>query len=215
MQNTLHETDNCAPIALREGYRDRQTSPGGDTVPNSGGTQREEIRWQSLSTGDHSSRRSAATRRCRGRGQRGRAAAVGTAGAVTNARAATASRPLSRSRRHLVFGVDAEEQGFNPSTSKFDEVGVMYARTVFDPLTIITRTVGGRPTWHSRHLQCRVHELDHHLAPQRRVPRRHPCDGAAMLLNFEAQAKAFITGLAWGPVLDNFQQTGPLSSWST
>ena len=37
----------------------------------------------------------------------------------------------------LVFGTDAEETGFNPTTASFDNVGVMYARTVFDPLTII------------------------------------------------------------------------------
>jgi len=37
----------------------------------------------------------------------------------------------------LVFGVEAEEQGFDPSTARFDETGVLYARTVFDPLTII------------------------------------------------------------------------------
>jgi ABC-type transport system substrate-binding protein len=37
----------------------------------------------------------------------------------------------------LVFGVEAEEQGFDPATARFDETGVLYARTVFDPLTII------------------------------------------------------------------------------
>jgi ABC-type transport system substrate-binding protein len=37
----------------------------------------------------------------------------------------------------LIFGVEAEEQGFDPATGRFDETGVQYARTVFDPLTII------------------------------------------------------------------------------
>ena len=36
-----------------------------------------------------------------------------------------------------MFGVEAEEQGFDPATGRFDETGVLYARTVFDPLTII------------------------------------------------------------------------------
>src|SRR6202030_1026813 len=45
----------------------------------------------------------------------------------------------------LVFGVDAEEQGFDPTQARFDEVGVMYARTVFDPLTIITEQGGWAP----------------------------------------------------------------------
>ena len=33
--------------------------------------------------------------------------------------------------------MDAEESGFDPTQARFDEVGVMYARTVFDPLTIV------------------------------------------------------------------------------
>jgi ABC-type transport system substrate-binding protein len=37
----------------------------------------------------------------------------------------------------LVFGVEAEEQGFDPATGRFDETGILYARTVFDPLTIL------------------------------------------------------------------------------
>lgn len=37
----------------------------------------------------------------------------------------------------LVFGVEAEEQGFDPATGRFDETGILYARTVFDPLTIV------------------------------------------------------------------------------
>ena len=36
-----------------------------------------------------------------------------------------------------MFGVEAEEQGFDPATGRFDETGVQYARTVFDPLTIL------------------------------------------------------------------------------
>ena len=37
----------------------------------------------------------------------------------------------------LVFGVDAEEKGFSTTQGTFDEVGLLYARTVFDPLMII------------------------------------------------------------------------------
>ncbi|HXX89231.1 MAG TPA: ABC transporter substrate-binding protein [Acidimicrobiales bacterium] len=37
----------------------------------------------------------------------------------------------------LVFGIEAEDQGFDPASARFDEVGVLYARTVFDPLTIV------------------------------------------------------------------------------
>ncbi|MDA8381440.1 MAG: ABC transporter substrate-binding protein [Actinomycetota bacterium] len=37
----------------------------------------------------------------------------------------------------LVMGVEAEEQGFDPRTARFDSTGILYARTVYDPLTII------------------------------------------------------------------------------
>ncbi len=34
------------------------------------------------------------------------------------------------------FGVEAEESGFDPTSAHFDSTGVMYARTVYDPLAI-------------------------------------------------------------------------------
>jgi ABC-type transport system substrate-binding protein len=45
----------------------------------------------------------------------------------------------------LTFGVEAEEQGFDPATGRFDETGVLYARTVFDPLTIIAQDGSVQP----------------------------------------------------------------------
>src|ERR1700690_2353777 len=62
----------------------------------------------------------------------------GIAGATTNGPGRNGiSTATPKKGGTLVFGVDAEESGFNPTTARFDEVGVMYARTVFDPLTII------------------------------------------------------------------------------
>jgi peptide/nickel transport system substrate-binding protein len=37
----------------------------------------------------------------------------------------------------LVFGVEAEQSSIDPSAARFDESGVLYARAVYDPLTII------------------------------------------------------------------------------
>ncbi|HVC70722.1 MAG TPA: ABC transporter substrate-binding protein [Acidimicrobiales bacterium] len=45
----------------------------------------------------------------------------------------------------LTFGVEAEEQGFDPATGRFDETGVLYARTVFDPLTIVAEDGSVQP----------------------------------------------------------------------
>jgi peptide/nickel transport system substrate-binding protein len=43
----------------------------------------------------------------------------------------------SRSANEVVVGVEAEEAGFDPGTGRFDETGVLYARTVFDPLATV------------------------------------------------------------------------------
>ena len=62
----------------------------------------------------------------------------GIAGATTNGPGRNGvTKATPKKGGSLVFGVDAEEQGFDPTQAQFDEVGVMYARTVFDPLTII------------------------------------------------------------------------------
>src|SRR5580704_14244857 len=37
----------------------------------------------------------------------------------------------------LVFGTVDEDQSFDPAVGRFDETGILYARTVFDPLTIV------------------------------------------------------------------------------
>ena len=69
----------------------------------------------------------------------------------------------------LVFGVDAEEQGFDPTQARFDEVGVMYARTVFDPLTIVTANGDWAPYLAQSVVpNCRLHRVDDHAAAQRR-----------------------------------------------
>ncbi len=110
----------------------------------------------------------------------------------------------------LVFGVDAEEQGFDPTQARFDEVGVMYARTVFDPLTIITSSGDWAP-----YLAKSVQPNADHTAWT--VTLRDglvfhdgtPCDGAALLNNFEAHAHSVLTGVVINPTLDTISQTGP------
>ena len=39
----------------------------------------------------------------------------------------------------ITFGTEDEDQSFDPATGRFDETGVLYARTVFDPLTIVAQ----------------------------------------------------------------------------
>lgn len=112
----------------------------------------------------------------------------------------------------LTFGTTAEEQGFNASSARFDSVGVMYARTVFDPLTIIT----AKGTWAPYLAQSVTPSPDYTswtitLRPTVLFHDNTPCDGAALLLNLETYLTAFLTGIALKPIVQTFRQTGPLS----
>ena len=61
----------------------------------------------------------------------------GSGGSLSSGTRNGISTATPRRGGSLVFGVEAEEQGFDPATGRFDETGILYARTVFDPLTIL------------------------------------------------------------------------------
>ena len=99
----------------------------------------------------------------------GDAFAIGTNGPGRNG--VSVQKPVKGGS--LIFGVDAEEQGFNPTTARFDEVGVMYARTVFDPLTIILPNGSWAPYLAQSVVpNADLQLLDHQPAPRGHVPRR-------------------------------------------
>jgi ABC-type transport system substrate-binding protein len=137
----------------------------------------------------------------------------GMAGAATNGPGRNGvSTKTPKKGGSLVFGVDAEESGFDPTQARYDEVGVMYARTVFDPLTIITETGG----WAPYLAESVVPNSDYTswavtLRPNLVFHDGTPCNGAALLTNFVAQDKSSLTGIVLSPVLDSFTQTGPLT----
>ncbi|HMD45248.1 MAG TPA: ABC transporter substrate-binding protein [Acidimicrobiales bacterium] len=112
----------------------------------------------------------------------------------------------------VVFGVDAEEQGFNPSSARFDEVGVMYARTVFDPLCITTASGGWAPylaqsvTPNAEYTSWTIT-----LRPNIMFHDGTPLNGAALQQNLEAQYNAGLTGIVLRPVIADIKQTGPLT----
>ena len=120
----------------------------------------------------------------------------GIAGAVTNGPGRNGvSKETPKKGGSLVFGVDAEEQGFDPTQARFDEVGVMYARTVFDPLTIIL----ANGDWAPYLAQSVVPNSSYTawtitLRPNVVFHDGTPCNGAALLTNLQAQAKSFLTG---------------------
>jgi peptide/nickel transport system substrate-binding protein len=137
----------------------------------------------------------------------------GIAGATTNGPGRNGvSTATPKKGGSLVFGVDAEESGFDPTQARYDEVGVMYARTVFDPLTIITNKGGWAP-----YLAESVVPNSNYtswvvtLRPNLVFHDGTPCDGAALLTNFTAQSKSSLTGIVLSPILESLVQSGPLA----
>jgi peptide/nickel transport system substrate-binding protein len=121
--------------------------------------------------------------------------------APARARPHRAARPAPKKGGTLVFGVDAEEKGFSPTQGTFDEVGIMYARTVFDTLMILDDTGVPQPNlaesvssdsagtvWT---IKCRSNIKFHNGAV---------CDAAAIAANFNAHIKSLLTGPALTPV---------------
>jgi ABC-type transport system substrate-binding protein len=136
------------------------------------------------------------------------------AGATTNGPGRNGiSKAKPKKGGTLVFGVDAEESGFNPTTARFDEVGVMYARTVFDPLTIID----AKGAWQPYLAESVTPNADNTawtitVRPNAVFHDGTPCDGAALLTNFKAQQASLLLGtLILNPIVDSIVQSGPLS----
>lgn len=110
----------------------------------------------------------------------------------------------------LIFGTEAEEKGFSPTQGTFDTSGILYARTVFDPLAIIAADGSVQPylaasiTPNSDYtvwtITMRPNVVFHNGAP---------CDGAAVAANLEAQKMSGLTGPAV-TTISSISATGPL-----
>lgn len=112
----------------------------------------------------------------------------------------------------LVFGTDAEEQGFDPTSARYDEVGFLYARTVFDPVAIITATGAIEPYL----AQSITPNADYTawtvtMRPDIVFHDGTPCNGAALLLNAERQLASALTGPAIKSFVSSVSQTDELS----
>jgi len=101
----------------------------------------------------------------------------------------------------LVFGVDAEEKGFSPTLGTFDEVGIMYARTVFDTLMILDNDGAPQPNLAesvTSNSTGTVWTIT--MRPNVTFHNGAPCDGAAVAANFKAHQDSLLTGPALTPV---------------
>lgn len=112
----------------------------------------------------------------------------------------------------LTVGLDAEDQGFNPSSGRFDEVGIIYARTVFDPLAAVTANGG----WVPYLAQSITPNADHTVWT---ISMRSgidftdgtPCDGQAVLTNLEKQFSSPLTSSVFHSMVADAKVIGPLS----
>jgi peptide/nickel transport system substrate-binding protein len=103
----------------------------------------------------------------------------------------------------LIFGVDAEEKGFSPTMGTFDEVGILYARTVFDPLMILDADSTPKPYL----AESVVPNSDYTvwtitLRPFVAFHNGTACDAAAVAANFNAHKASALTGPALTTVAD-------------
>ncbi len=110
----------------------------------------------------------------------------------------------------LVFGVDAEEKGFSPTQGTFDEVGILYARTVFDPLMILAADSTPQPYL----AQSVTPNGDYTvwtitMRPNLVFHNGSPCAAAAVAANFAAHKASALTGPAI-TTIDTVTVTSPL-----
>ena len=122
------------------------------------------------------------------------------------------TRAKARKGGHLTIGVSAEEQGFNPSTGRFDGTGFLYGRTVFDPLMAITAT-GKVVPYLAESLTANKDFTKWTITVRPNISFHDgtPCDGAALLANIDRQYKSPLTGIAIQPLVESYEQTGPRS----
>ncbi len=95
----------------------------------------------------------------------------------------------------LLFGTEAEEKGFSTTQGTFDTTGILYARTVFDPLAIIDANGNVQPYL----AQSITPSADYTvwtitMRPNLLFHNGAPCDGAAVAENFALQQASALTG---------------------
>jgi peptide/nickel transport system substrate-binding protein len=139
---------------------------------------------------------------------------VDPAGAVVTNGAGLNGLSTAKPRRggNLVIGVDAEEQGFNPATTRFDTAGFMYGRTVFDPLMMVTAT-GQVVPYLAQSVTPNANYTVWTVTVRQGIKFHDgtPLNGAALFQNIDAVYKSLLTGIALQPLIASYAQSGPYS----
>jgi peptide/nickel transport system substrate-binding protein len=111
----------------------------------------------------------------------------------------------------LIFGTEAEESGFDPTYAHFDSSGVLYARTVYDPLAIalpdgsIVPYLAQSITSNTDYTQWTIT-----LRPNLFFHDGTPCDGKALEYNFNAYKASPLVNFTL-TYMEKATQTGALS----
>ena len=112
----------------------------------------------------------------------------------------------------VTFGIDTEESGFDPSTSRWDEGGFLYGRTVFDPIAIVNAAGQVEPYLaQSITSNADFTAFTITLRPGIVFHDNTPLDANALHLNIEKSATSILTGPAFADQIVGASVTGPLS----
>jgi ABC-type transport system substrate-binding protein len=110
----------------------------------------------------------------------------------------------------IVYGLEAESDGWNPSNSKWAPSGLMVARAVFDTLTAYDEDLNVQPflaeklTPNADYTQWTIT-----LRPGIKLHNGRAVDADVVKRNFEYLKASVLTGSAFDPI-DSFEVAGPL-----
>jgi ABC-type transport system substrate-binding protein len=133
-----------------------------------------------------------------------------TSGGSTGTHPNGVSSATPKTGGSLNFGVDAEEKGFSPTQGTFDEVGILYARTVFDTLMILDDSGLPQPNLAqsvTSNGDGTVWTIT--MRPNLKFHNGATCDASAVAANFKAHQASLLTGPALTP-LQSVVVTSPL-----
>src|ERR1700722_4218602 len=126
----------------------------------------------------------------------GPSSSAGTTGTSGHPNGVTTATPKKGGQ--LIFGTEAEEKGFSTTQGTFDTTGILYARTVFDPLAIIDANGVIQPYLAQSitpNADATVWTIT--MRPNLVFHNGTPCDGAAVAENFALQQASGLTGPAF------------------
>ena len=111
----------------------------------------------------------------------------------------------------IVFGIDTEEGGFNPTTARWDEGGFLYGRTVFDPLAIVTAK-GQLEPYLAQSITSNPDNTVFTITLRSGINFHDgtPLNAAALELNLQKQQASILLAAAFANI-ESIQTTGPLT----